>query len=163
MNKVVSINQAVKIAKQFRKQGKSVVLVGGCFDILHVGHIKFLGQAKKAGDSLVVFLESDDSVRQIKGEGRPINSQEDRAQVLSALAVVDYIICLPKKMADHDYDQLLVKLKPDILATTRGDPHRHHKERQAKLIGAKVVEVVNRIKDQSTTRLATLLKEEYGL
>lgn len=160
MKKILTVQESIKKARLLRRSGKHIVLVGGCFDILHVGHIIFLESAKKGGDVLFVLLESDEAVKVIKGKNRPINSQKDRAQVLSALTVVDYVICLPKKLADHDYDQLLIKLKPDILATTKGDSHRHHKERQAKLVGAKLIDVTNRLKDQSTTRLAKILQED---
>lgn len=163
MEKIFTLEQVERVAKQLKSQGRTIVLVGGCFDILHIGHVVFLQKAKEKADKLLVLLESDEAVREFKGENRPINTQEDRAQVLVALRVVDYVILLPKKLDDKMYDQIIFEIKPDILATTHGDPQRHHKERQAKFVKAEVVDIIERLEDQSTTRLAKLLKEEYGL
>ena len=74
---------------------KITVLAGGCFDVLHPGHIVFLEKAKKAGDYLVVLLESDKKIRKLKGKGRPVHSQKERAEILSALKSVDSVVCLP--------------------------------------------------------------------
>lgn len=163
MNGVVNIEKAVELAKRVHEQGKSIVLAGGCFDILHIGHVKFLQEAKKRGDFLFVLLESDETIRKIKGEGRPINLQEDRAKVLAALEVVDYVILLPRLKTNQEYDGLISQLKPDTIATTKGDPYRIHKERQAKLINIEVIDVIDKISNQSTTRLFKLLKEDYWL
>ncbi len=80
------------LCAQLKAQGKKVVLTNGCFDILHVGHVRYLQQARALGDCLVVGLNSDDSVRRLKGATRPINSQRDRAEVLGALRCVDYVV-----------------------------------------------------------------------
>lgn len=158
MNKILNTNEAIKVAKQLRKEGKSVVLAGGCFDILHPGHVLFLQEAKKQGDILFVLLESDDMIRKKKGKDRPIHTQKDRSLILESLTMVDYIIPLPLLYTDQNYDNLLSSLKPTIIATTKGDANRHHKERQAKLINAQVVEVIQRIEYTSTTMLAKTLK-----
>src|SRR5207302_3220812 len=76
----------------YRRQGKKVVFTNGCFDILHRGHITYLNRAKTLGDVLVVGVNSDDSIRRLKGPGRPINTREDRIGVLSALSCVDHLI-----------------------------------------------------------------------
>ncbi len=136
---------------------KKIVLVGGCFDILHIGHITFLEKAKAAGNFLVVLLESDETIKKLKGEGRPINSQKDRAAILASLCMVDQVISLPV-MKDSDYDQLVTKIKPVIIATTAGDPALNHKKRVAKLVGAKIKVVTKQVQDRSTTRLLNLLK-----
>lgn len=130
-----------------------VVLVGGCFDILHLGHIIFLEKARKKGDKLVVLLESDKRVRELKGEGRPIHTQKDRARVLSAIKSVDKIISLPSDMKDGDYDKLVKRIRPSFIATTKGDSNLSHKIRQAKLVGARIVEIEN-IKGLSSSKLA---------
>lgn len=153
MDKIVDIKQAVLVSEKLKKHNKAIVLVGGCFDILHQGHIKFLEKAKKQGDFLFVLLESDEKITKIKGKNRPINQQRRRAEVLSKLKFVDFIITLPFFKADKDYDHLVFELKPDIIATTKGDPARFHKERQAKVLKIKVVDVIKRIPNQSTTRL----------
>jgi len=159
MNKILSIEKAIKKSEELRKRGKKIVLVGGCFDILHVGHITFLENARKEGDVLFVLLESDENIKKIKGANRPINAQVDRANILSHLDVVDYVIKIPPIKNDNDYDGLVILLKPAIIATTKGDPMRVHKERQAGQIGAKVVDVIEPVINQSTTRLISILNE----
>ena len=161
MNKIFSTGQAIKESEKIRNTGKRIVLVGGCFDVLHIGHIDFLNEAKKRGDILFVLLESDEIIRKIKGNNRPINTQVDRARILSALLSVDYVIILPQFTKDKEYDDIVTRIKPDIIATTEGDKNREHKERQAKLTGAKVVDVVKNISNQSTTKLIKLLSEDY--
>ena len=118
----IKIDKAIEISNKLRKQGKSIVVAGGCFDILHVGHVRFLQSAKKLGDVLFVLLESDKNVKKLKGETRPINSQKDRAEILSSLKSVDYVVFLPRMKSDEDYDKLITCLKPNILATTENDP-----------------------------------------
>ena len=163
MNKIIKIDDAIKMAKELREQNKSIVLVGGCFDILHAGHIQFLEKAKKHADALFVLLESDKTIQKTKGQNRPIHVQADRATVLEALSIIDYVIMLPPLQTDSDYDDLLCKLKPIIIATTKGDPNRTHKERQAKLINAKVIDVMERIENKSTSKLAQLLAQDNSL
>lgn len=163
MDKVITLREVIKLSKKLKSERERIVLVGGCFDILHLGHVTFLEKAKERGDKLLVLLESDEAVRVFKGENRPINTQKDRARVLAALSAVDFIITLPRRLDDKMYDQIVKEIRPEVLATTKGDPQKYHKERQAKLVGAKVIEIVEPLKNQSTTRLAELLKEEYGL
>ena len=131
---------------------KKIVLVGGCFDILHPGHIIFLKKAKQTGDILIVLLESDKKVRALKGRNRPVQTQKDRAKVLSALRYVDQVICLPFMEHEFQYDQLIAKIKPDIIATTRGYPNNCHK-RTADLVGAKLKYVTGVVGHYSTTSL----------
>ncbi len=159
MNKILNINQGIKTAKKLRKEGKRIVLAGGIFDILHVGHIKFLEKAKKKGDVLFVLLESDETARKLKGEKRPINNQRTRALVLSALEAVNYTILLPRMKNDKDYDRLITLIKPMVIAISENDANIKHKKRQAKIIGAKVVSVTAQISNQSTTRLIKIIEE----
>jgi len=159
MNKILSIEKATEVASQLNKQKKSVILAGGCFDILHIGHIEYLTSAKKRGDVFFVFLESDENIKKIKGPKRPINTQNDRASILANLSMVDYVIPLPVFTGDKDYDGLVISIKPAIIATTKGDSARIHKERQAGLIKAKVVDVTTHVSNQSTSRLIDILKE----
>lgn len=157
MEKIVTVQQAIQIAEKLHKEAKRVVLAGGCFDILHIGHIIFLEKAKAAGDNLFVLLESDQSIRKLKGANRPINNQEDRAKILAALESVDYVVLLPPHLKDEDYDHTIIQLKPAIIATTQGDLQRKQKARQAALINCKIIEVTGFIRDQSTTQLVKLL------
>ena len=152
MNKIINVKEAVELSSKFKKQNKSVVLAGGCFDILHIGHIRFLKKAKEKGDVLLVLLESDKSCSK-KGKGRPVNSQDDRAEVLSSLFFIDYVIKLKEFMIDKDYDAIIEKLKPDIIATTIGDPNIIHKKRQARKVKAKLISVIKRLPNYSSTRI----------
>lgn len=160
MKKIITINHAVKESGILRHNGKKIVLAGGCFDILHIGHIIFLEKAKAAGDRLFVFLESDESIKKLKGENRPINNQEDRAKILAALMMVDYVILLAPYLTDKDYEDMIIRLKPDIIAITKGDPNKGQKKGQADLINSRIIEVTGFISDQSTTRLVKLLGKE---
>ena len=91
MGRVLSSNELSKIALEEKKQGHKVVSTNGCFDILHVGHARILKEARQLGDCLFVGLNSDASVKRLKGESRPINNQQDRAELLSHLKSVDYV------------------------------------------------------------------------
>lgn len=124
---------------------KKVVLAGGCFDILHPGHVIFLQKAKKAGDILVVLLESDQKVKKLKGVNRPVHTQKERAIVLKALKFVDRVILLPNMKNDSDYERLIKQIKPDIIAATEGADDNHFKKQAAKLVGAKLVYVTKMI------------------
>ena len=103
------LNAIVRVAKE---EGKRIVFANGCFDVLHVGHIRYLRDAKQQGDVLIVGLNNDASVRRLKGEGRPILDQESRAILLEALEDVDYIQIFP----DDTVDRLLLELKPHVHA-----------------------------------------------
>lgn len=161
MGNILNLQQAIEISQKIKSEKKSIVLAGGCFDILHIGHIKFLGKARKNGDYLFILLESDESVKKLKGDKRPINSQKDRAQILSALKFVDYVILLSGIKESKDYDSLVEKIHPDIIAVTKNDKALFHKQRQAKKINAKVVSVIERVEDKSTTRLAKLISQDF--
>ncbi len=153
MNKIITIEQAIKISKKIKAADKTIVLAGGFFDILHIGHIKFLENSKKHGDYLFVLLEDDCKARKVKGANRPINSQKNRAKILSTLGSVDYVVLLKKMTNNVKYDRLITQMAPSILTTTYGDPYIKHKRRQAKLINGKIVYVIKRIYDHSTTQL----------
>ena len=111
MSKVKSAKSLSGILKAARARRKKIVFTNGCFDILHPGHVVYLSKAKKLGDILVVGLNSNASVRRIKGRGRPINSEKARGVVLSALSCVDYISIFGERTPEC----LIGKLKPDIL------------------------------------------------
>jgi len=101
-------------ARELRKlqPGKTIVFTNGCFDIIHTGHVRYLAAARRLGDLLVVGLNGDESVRELKGEGRPVNSQEDRAEVMAALEAVDYVIIFTEKRVDN----LLREVRPHVYA-----------------------------------------------
>lgn len=160
INKMLTIEEAIQQSAQLRQSGKKLVLVGGCFDILHVGHVAFLSEAKKQGDVLMVLLESDARIKELKGNERPVNTQEDRALLLSSLEIADFVVCLTDMTESTAYDDLIFALKPAIIATTKGDDARVHKERQAQTLGIPLVDVVSRVSNQSTSRVSALLRKE---
>lgn len=110
MGKLVSQQEIVNIVRDGQKNGKTFVVTNGCFDILHVGHVRYLQKTKTFADYLIVMLNSDVSVKLIKGEGRPINCEQDRAELLNALACVDYVVLFDEKSPAS----LLENIKPDI-------------------------------------------------
>jgi D-beta-D-heptose 7-phosphate kinase/D-beta-D-heptose 1-phosphate adenosyltransferase len=129
-NKKIKNIKAIKsIVARLKTRRKKVVFTNGCFDILHVGHIRYLRKAKSLGDILVVGLNTDRSVRQIKGEKRPIVPQDQRAEVLAALEFVDYVVLFD----EPDPFALIEKVKPTILAKGADWP-------KDKIVGRDVVE-----------------------
>ncbi len=160
MKKILNTKDAINLSEKLQKSKKKIVLVGGCFDILHLGHIKFLESAKKLGNFLFILLENDISVKKLKGKDRPINNQLERAQVLSSLSAVDYVILLPQMKTNNDYDILTTQISPSFIATTQDDPNILHKKRQAKLVKGKIKIVTRRIKSKSTTKLAKLISKK---
>lgn len=135
---------------------KKLVLVGGCFDILHPGHLIFLQKAKKVGDTLVVLLESDEKIKKLKGVNRPVHTQKTRAFILKALKFVDRVILLPNMKNDSDYERLVKKIKPDIIAATEGSTDNHLKKRAAQLVGAKFIYVTKMIGNHSSSAILSL-------
>lgn len=109
-SKIKTIDEIGQIAGKLKKEGKKIVTCNGAFDILHIGHIKFLEEAKKQGDILIVGLNSDSSVKLNKKQGRPVNTEENRAGVLAAVEFVDYITIFSEK----DPRRLLEVIKPDV-------------------------------------------------
>lgn len=130
--------------------------MGGCFDILHYGHVHFLKEAKKKGDYLIVALESDENTKKLKGLSRPIHSQKQRREILESLNFVNEVVSLPFMKSDTDYKKLVSKIKPDIITITQGDVMKNKKKEYADLIGAKLVEI-KKNKVPSTTQIAKLL------
>lgn len=110
-NKVLTKTELAKFLKAVRGEGKKIVFTNGCFDILHAGHIASLRFAKSKGDILILGLNADNSVRKLKGEGRPINNEKDRAAVAAALEMVDAVVLFSE---DTPYN-LIKYIKPDIL------------------------------------------------
>ena len=100
-SKILTLDQLAAESGRLRSESRRVVATNGCFDILHVRHVRYLTAARKLGDVLVVGLNGDDSVRQLKGEGRPVNREQDRAEVLAALESVDYVTIFPENRATN--------------------------------------------------------------
>ena len=110
MGKLVSQNEIVQIVRELQKNGKSVVTTNGCYDILHVGHVRYLQKTKEIADYCIVMLNSDSSVKKNKGDNRPINTELDRAEILCALSCVDYVVIFDEKSPC----ELLDKIKPNF-------------------------------------------------
>ena len=139
------------IINQLKTKDKKIVFTNGCFDILHLGHIKYLEAAKKFGDILIIGLNSDGSVKRLKGKDRPINSQEDRAYILASFEVVDYVVIFDQ---DTPYD-LITLIQPDVLV--KGGDYKGQT-----IIGQDIVkqfELVKYIDGKSTTKTIKKIKK----
>jgi rfaE bifunctional protein nucleotidyltransferase chain/domain len=110
--RVVEAGALSRVRDEMEAAGRRLVFTNGCFDLLHAGHVRYLRQARALGDALAVGLNSDRSVRELKGEGRPVNPQDDRAEVLAALACVDYVVIFDGKRAT----EVLRTVRPHIYA-----------------------------------------------
>jgi len=110
--KIIDSNEVAQRARESRAAGKKLVATNGCFDLLHVGHVRYLQAARGLGDMLAVGLNGDRSVRELKGNGRPINNEGDRAEVLAALECVDFVTIFPEMRAT----QFILAAQPAIYA-----------------------------------------------
>ena len=154
--KILSLEELAARAEELRRADVRVVLTNGCFDLLHVGHVRYLEEARKLGDILAVAVNGDESVRALKGAGRPINSAIDRAEVLAALCCVDFVTIFPEKRVTN----VIEKVRPAIYAKG-GDYTLEslHPEELSTLtqVGAEV-EIVPLVPGKSTTRLLDRLQ-----
>ena len=141
------------IVKEIKKQNKTIVTCNGCFDILHIGHLKFLEEAKEQGDVLIVAINSDSSVKENKGPERPINTENNRAEALAALECVDYITVFNEKTPIN----LLEIIKPNIHVNGEEYGEDCIEASTVKKFGGKM-HLVKKYKDFSTTRLIEKIK-----
>jgi D-beta-D-heptose 7-phosphate kinase/D-beta-D-heptose 1-phosphate adenosyltransferase len=142
-----------------RKDGRRIVFTNGCFDILHAGHISYLNQARAEGDLLIVGLNSDDSVRRLKGPNRPINPLGDRARVLAALACVDYVV----PFAQDTPASLIRALRPDVFV--KGGDYTEETLPEAPLVhelGGRIA-IMPFVDDRSTSRVIARIREAEAL
>lgn len=112
MSKLKNLDELSNIVKKWREKGKKIVFANGCFDILHVGHIRYLKEAKELGDLLIVAINSDSSAKKLKGDGRPVTPENERAEIVAAIEYVDYVIIFN----EPNVSNLLLTLTPDIHA-----------------------------------------------
>ncbi len=153
--KIISYENFEKIKSFLRS--KKTVLVGGCFDLIHYGHLQFLKKAKEQGDFLIIALESDEFIRKNKRK-ESIHSQDERAEILASLEMVDLVIKLPLFDKNEDYFQLVKTVSPKIIAVTEKDNQLINKKKQAKLITAKVKIVIPLLKRFSTRKIINQLE-----
>lgn len=156
LKKISSVENIKELSQLLHSQNHKIILVGGCFDIIHIGHVFFLTEAKKLGTYLIVLLENDARLKQLKGANRPLFSQKIRGMVLSSLTPVDAIIMLPFMNNDHDYEKLIATIRPHVIAATANDSLLEKKRRQADRIKAKFVTIPYK-KSLSTSALARIL------
>jgi rfaE bifunctional protein nucleotidyltransferase chain/domain len=147
--KIVSREQLKERVIEWRRAGARVTLANGCFDLLHVGHVRYLHAARELGGKLVVAINSDDSVRGLKGEGRPLMPAEERAEILSALTDVDAVVIFP----ENDVRAIIREIRPDFHAkgtdyTAESVPERDEVE----ACGGRVA-IVGDPKDHSATEI----------
>ena len=138
------------------KDGKKIVFTNGCFDILHAGHVRYLTEAKKFGDILIVGLNSDASVKKLKGNSRPINSEQDRAEVLLGLKAVDEVVIFSEQTAEN----LISKIQPDIYV--KGGDYNLENLPEAKIVQSYGGEVkfINLVEGRSTSNIIKKISEQ---
>lgn len=149
MGQILSRKNISDFVKKLHEAGKTIVTTNGCFDILHVGHVKYLQKTKSYADYLMVLLNSDKSVKSIKGDSRPINNELDRATILTALSCVDFVV-----MFDEDSPaDLLDEIKPDVY--TKGADYNMDTlpEREIMIKNNIKVEFIDFVEGKSTTNI----------
>jgi len=155
---LLSIPEAAALAERLRAEGKRIVLANGCFDLLHVGHIRYLRAARELGDTLFVGINGDAAVTRLKGAGRPLMPAAERAEMLAALADVDHVVVFD----DDTADPLLAAIRPHVHAkgtdyTTENVPERA----TVRALGGEVA-IAGDAKDHSTRDLIALILERFG-
>jgi rfaE bifunctional protein nucleotidyltransferase chain/domain len=149
MNKIYSRKDLKGRVAQWRRSGEQIVMANGGFDVLHVGHVRYLQAAKALGGKLIVAVNSDDSVRQLKGEGRPVMPDRERAEILSALEPVDAVVIFP----ELDVRALLKEIRPDVQAKGTDYTADSVPERDVVTSYGGRVEIVGDPKDHSATQI----------
>ena len=150
-----NLKEMEKIISRLKKKDKRIVLTNGCFDLLHVGHIRYLEKAKELGDILIVAINSDKSMRTLKGRRRPIVPAGERAEMIAALRCVDYVVIFN----DLDPRNLITRLKPDIHA--KGGDYSMYDLPEAKMvesIGGKIV-ILPKVEKKSTSHLIERIRK----
>jgi D-beta-D-heptose 7-phosphate kinase/D-beta-D-heptose 1-phosphate adenosyltransferase len=159
MRKIFTREELKEILEVKRREGQKIVFTNGCFDILHAGHVTYLAEAKKAGDILVLGLNSDSSVRALKGDKRPLIPESERALVLAALACVDYVTIF----SEETPRELILFLRPDVLV--KGGDWKEEDLAgggEIKSWGGRVL-LVAVVPGVSTTDIVERVKQRYGL
>ena len=158
MAPLVDIEEAARRAAEWRGRGRRVVLANGCFDLLHVGHVRYLSAARGLGDALVVGLNSDASVRRLKGPGRPVMAADERAELIGALAAVDLVVVFD----DDSADALIARLRPDVHAKGTDYTEESVPERAAVLAAGGRVAIAGDPKSHATRDLIAAIVARFG-
>ena len=154
MGRVVSESELSDFVAADRAAGRTVAFANGCFDVLHVGHVRYLADAAAQGDRLIVAVNDDNSVTGLKGPGRPILSAADRAEIVAALECVDYVVTF----ADPDVNRLLNRFRPDVHCKGTDYTPETVPERQTVLAYGGRIAIVGDPKDHSTRDLLSRIK-----
>jgi D-glycero-beta-D-manno-heptose 1-phosphate adenylyltransferase len=152
--KILSREELKKRVAEWRRAAERITLANGCFDLLHVGHVRYLHAAKKLGGKLVVAINADESVRQLKGEGRPLMPDEERAEIIAALADVDAVVIFP----EPDVRTLIREIRPEIQAKGTDYTADSVPEREVVLQCGGRVEIVGDPKNHSATEIIGSLR-----
>jgi D-glycero-beta-D-manno-heptose 1-phosphate adenylyltransferase len=158
MAPLVGIEEAARQAAEWRSRGRRVVLANGCFDLLHVGHVRYLRAARGLGDALVVALNSDASVRRLKGPGRPVIPADERAELIGALASVDLVVVFD----DDSAEALIARLRPDVHAKGTDYTEESVPERAAVLAAGGRVVIAGDPKSHATRDLIAAIMARFG-
>ncbi len=155
MERVISRQNAAELVEKFKKDGKKVVFTNGCFDILHVGHLRYLTEAKEQGEILFVGVNSDESVRRLKGPTRPINSELDRAEMLAGLKPVDYVVVF----TEDTPVELISELKPSI--HVKGGDYKKEDLPETEVVekNGGEVRILGLVEGKSTTNVVNKISE----
>jgi rfaE bifunctional protein nucleotidyltransferase chain/domain len=156
--KIISRETLPQRIREWRRAGEKIVLANGCFDLLHVGHIRYLCGAKALGGRLVVAMNSDQSVRRIKGEGRPFMPADERAEIIAALSPVDAVVIFD----EPDVRALIREIHPDIQAKGTDYTRENVPERDEVLAYGGRVEIVGDEKNHSSTNFLSQLQSRSG-
>jgi D-beta-D-heptose 7-phosphate kinase/D-beta-D-heptose 1-phosphate adenosyltransferase len=154
VDKQKTLAELSAVARKLEKNGKRIVLTNGCFDLLHVGHIRLLSASKQLGDILIVALDDDESVKQLKGSGRPIINENERLRIISALDSVDYVIVF----SSHELNEVIEAVRPAVL--TKGSNYATEAIRGREIVeryGGRV-EIIPLTENISSTRIINDIK-----
>jgi D-glycero-beta-D-manno-heptose 1-phosphate adenylyltransferase len=155
---LLTVDEAAALAERLRAAGKRIVLANGCFDLLHVGHVRYLRGARALGDVLFVGLNSDAAVRRLKGPGRPLMPIAERAELLAALREVDHVVVFD----DDTADGLVTRLRPHVQAKgTDYTPESVPERASVRAVGGRVV-IAGDPKAHSTRDVIALIRERFG-
>ncbi len=158
MAAALTVEEAAALAERLRVEGKRIVLANGCFDLLHVGHVRYLRAARRLGDVLFVGVNSDAAVRRLKGPGRPLVPAAERAEIVAALAGVDHVVIFDEDTADR----LLERLRPHVHAKgTDYTPEAVPERATARAVGAQVV-ITGDPKTHATRDVIALIRQRFG-